>query len=266
MAIPKTIHYCWFGGQPKPKLAQKCIRSWKKYCPDYEIVEWNENNFDVTQNLYCRQAYEAKKWAFVTDYARLKILYEYGGIYFDTDVELLRKIDDLLIHSCFMGIEKSNRVVQVATGLGMGAEKGHPLVKKLLEDYQSISFYKEDGGMDMTTCTTRNAVILKKYGYEEKDCIQKIADAVIYSSEYFSPIMMENGFMYKTRNTYSIHHYSLSWTSPEKQHSRKKLIREMKMRNLVYNIKVWPNNALLHLLGREKYKGLKDNLKKGKEI
>ena len=113
MSIPKVLHYCWFGGASKPKNIQNCIRSWKKYCPDYEIIEWNEQNFDVSQSLYTRQAYDARRWAFVADYARLKILYEQGGIYMDTDVELLRPLDDLLAYPAFFGFQHNN---EVATG------------------------------------------------------------------------------------------------------------------------------------------------------
>ena len=124
MSIPKVLHYCWFGGAPKPKNIQNCIRSWKKYCPDYEIIEWNEQNFDVSQSLYTRQAYDARRWAFVADYARLKILYEQGGIYMDTDVELLRSLDDLLVYPAFFGFQHNN---EVATGLGFGAEARSPV-------------------------------------------------------------------------------------------------------------------------------------------
>lgn len=124
MSIPKVLHYCWFGGAPKPKNIQNCIRSWKKYCPDYKIIEWNEQNFDVSQSLYTRQAYDARRWAFVADYARLKILYEQGGIYMDTDVELLRPLDDLLAYPAFFGFQHNN---EVATGLGFGAEARSPV-------------------------------------------------------------------------------------------------------------------------------------------
>ena len=124
MAIPKKIHYCWFGGNPKPELALKCLKSWRKYCPDYEIIEWNESNFDINANQYCRDAYKEKKWAFVTDYARLAILHEHGGVYFDTDVELIRPIDKLLEHPAFMGIERAHDSCKVASGLALGCEKG----------------------------------------------------------------------------------------------------------------------------------------------
>lgn len=147
MSIPKVLHYCWFGGAPKPKNIQNCIRSWKKYCPDYEIIEWNEQNFDVSQSLYTRQAYDARRWAFVADYARLKILYEQGGIYMDTDVELLRPLDDLLAYPAFFGFQHNN---EVATGLGFGAEARSPVVKALLDDYDGLPFLLPDGSCDLT--------------------------------------------------------------------------------------------------------------------
>ena len=126
--IPKIIHYCWFGYGPKPKLAEKCIRSWKKYCPDYQIIEWNENNFDISAcPLYVRQAYEARKWAFVTDYVRLKVIYENGGIYMDTDVELKKNLDNLLPYNAYFGFE--NYWV-IATGLGFGALRDFPYLWK----------------------------------------------------------------------------------------------------------------------------------------
>ena len=161
MSIPKVLHYCWFGGAPKPKNIQNCIRSWKKYCPDYEIIEWNEQNFDVSQSLYTRQAYDARRWAFVADYARLKILYEQGGIYMDTDVELLRPLDDLLAYPAFFGFQHNN---EVATGLGFGAEARSPVVKALLDDYDGLPFLLPDGSCDLTPCPERNLPVFARFG------------------------------------------------------------------------------------------------------
>ena len=132
--IPKTIHYCWFGGKEKPKLAQKCIRSWKKYCPDYKIIEWNENNFDVHQNDYTSFLYENKKYAFLSDYVRLKVVFDQGGVYFDTDVEVIKSIDNFLKYEAFYGFENDQ---YVASGLGFGAEKGHITLAKMLEIYDN---------------------------------------------------------------------------------------------------------------------------------
>lgn len=263
MAIPKKIHYCWFGGNPKPELAIKCLKSWKKYCPDFEIIEWNESNFDVNANQYCRDAYKEKKWAFVTDYARLAILHEHGGVYFDTDVQLIRPIDDLLEHPAFMGIEWVSDCKKVNTGLGLGSEPGNPLIKEIMDDYANSSFYKDDGSIDITTCTVRNTEILKRHGYVEEDRIQRIPNAVIYSTEYFCPMDMTNGRMHKTKNTYSIHHYSLSWTSKEHQEERKVYLRKARRADFFYNLKVLPNNILQKLLGKDRYARWIQKLKKG---
>jgi len=262
MAIPKVIHYCWFGGNPKPKMAEKCIKSWKRHCPDYEIVEWNESNFDVNANQYCAEAYAEKKWAFVTDYARLKILYEHGGIYFDTDVKLIKSLDKLLAHKCFMGIERNKEVHKVNTGVGLASESGFPLVKEMLDDYEGRHFL-QDGRIDITTCTVRNTEILKRHGFIEEDRTQVVDDAVIYSSEYFSPMDMNNGKMYKTKNTHSIHLYSLSWTDAKHRKEHKAAVRKMRIIDFFYNIKVLPNNILVRLLGQDRYSALKKKFKKG---
>ena len=131
--IPKIIHYCWFGRNPLPKTAEKCIRSWKKYCPDYEIIRWDESNFDVNCNEYCREMYEQEKWAFLTDYVRLRVVYENGGIYLDTDVEVIKPLDDLLHNSAYMGLETTDKV---ATGLGFGAERNHWFIGENMKYYE----------------------------------------------------------------------------------------------------------------------------------
>ncbi len=262
MPIPKIIHYCWFGRNPKPALAEKCIQSWRRFCPGYEIVEWNEDNFDVTQNDYCREACEAKKWAFVTDYARLKILLQHGGLYFDTDVEMIRPIDDLLDLPCFMGIERSTRCVEVATGLGLGAQPGHPLLAEMLRDYENIHFLRPDGSLDITTCTVRNTRVLRRHGYRDRDVTQDLAGVRIFASEYFSPVEMESGILRKSKNTRTIHHYSLSWTTEEKRIARKKSLKKVRRANFVHNKKTLPNRTLRALLGRGRYEKLKQTLKK----
>ena len=200
MNIPKVIHYCWFGKGEMPKLANKCIKSWKKYCPDYEIVCHNEDNFDMTQNRYLNEAYKAGKWAFVSDYARLKIIYDNGGIYLDTDVELIKPIDDLLLTKGFMGFDEKGIV---ATGLGFGAEKGNEIVSEFLKDYDNIPFVLPDGSYDLTPCPDRNTEALKRLGM----------DITFLPDEYLCPMNYYTGNKKITENTYSIHHYSASWTS-----------------------------------------------------
>lgn len=264
--IPKKIHYCWFGHNPKPKMAEKCIKSWKKFCKDYEIIEWNEDNFDISAcPLYVRQAYEAKKWAFVTDYARLKILYENGGIYFDTDVEIIKNIDELLEHDCFMGIERPQigNPNNINTGLGLGCVSEFTLIKEIMDDYNDRSFINEDGSHNITTCTVLNTEVLKKHGYINENKFQMVAGAAIYPSEYFSPMDMDNGKMYITRNTYTIHHYGLSWTTDEHRKERLRYLKKAKRADFVYNIKVMPNTILKKILGEQRYKNLKNKFKKG---
>ena len=211
--IPKKIHYCWFGGKPLNKLGLKCLKSWKKYFPDYEIIEWNESNFDFNCCQYVKEAYESKKWAFVSDYARYKILYEQGGVYFDTDVEVVASFDDILKKGSFMGSENpmNDPTVRVASGLGMAAEPGLPFYKEVLDDYEKSSFYKEDGSLNLYTIVERTTDLLKSHGLEDKNEIQTVAGMTVYPSEYFCPINMDTGKLQKTKNTRSIHRYAATW-------------------------------------------------------
>ena len=202
MMIPKIIHYCWFGGNPLPDMAKKCIESWRKYFPDYEIREWNESNFDLKSCDYCREAYQAKKWAFVSDYARFWILYNYGGLYFDTDVEVIRDMSEIVNRGAFMGCEAVNKC---APGLG--------LYKEILDFYHTIHFANEDGTLNEQTVVFYTTNILKKHGLQEVEEIQNIAGVYIYPAEYFCPMNYGTGKLTITKNTVSIHHYSASWHS-----------------------------------------------------
>ena len=190
MSIPKVIHYCWFGKGKMPKLAKKCIKSWKKYCPDYEIMCHNEDNFDLSQNRYLNEAYKAGKWAFVSDYARLKIIYDNGGIYLDTDVELIKPIDDLLLTKGFMGFDEKGIV---ATGLGFGAEKGNEIVSEFLKDYDNIPFVLPDGSYDLTPCPDRNTEALKRLGMDIKNTSQTFMDITFLPDEYLCPMNYYTG-------------------------------------------------------------------------
>ena len=207
--IPKIIHYCWFGGNPLTELANKCIESWKKYCPDYEIRRWDETNFDVNCCDYVREAYEAKMWAFVSDYARFKILYENGGVYFDTDVELIRPINDIVAKGSFMGLEKSEEIY-VATGLGLAADAGLPLFEEILDDYHHSHFEKDTNGA-YETVVTRVTDIVLKHGDIQPNEISDVAGITIYPPEYFCPLNYYTGEMKITENSRSIHHYMASW-------------------------------------------------------
>lgn len=204
----KVIHCCWFGRNPKSKLIQKCIESWKKYCPDYEIKEWNEDNFDINCCAYVREAYEAKKWAFVSDYCRFYILYNYGGIYLDTDVELLKTLDGL--GQNFVGFEDSKRV---NSGLVRGASKGDHICELMLQSYHKDRFLKKDGSFNLMTVCDRETQILQKFGMKLNNQMQVVCETTIYPTEYFQPIDMSTGIVHKTKNTVSIHHYTASWES-----------------------------------------------------
>ena len=214
MAIPKIIHYCWFGGNPKPKLAEKCIKSWKKYCPDYEIVEWNEDNFDLSATPnYVRQAMEAGRWAFVTDYVRLRALTEQGGVYMDTDVELVRPLDPYLKHQAFAGFEHPERV---QTGL-LACEKEFPLFQEFLHHYDNISFLLPDGTADTTTNVQVLTDLCLSKGLVLNDRLQTVAGLTIYPKEIFCPVDFDTKVLKKTRKTVAIHWFSGSWQTEEER-------------------------------------------------
>ena len=210
MSVPKVIYYCWFGKNKLPPLAEKCIGSWKKYCPDYEIVCINEDNFDFSQNRYAKEAYEAKKWAFVSDYARLKVLYENGGIYFDTDVEVIKPLNSLVSDGGFMGFDDNNLV---STGLGFACEKGNPLIYEFLKDYDDIPFILPDGTFDTTPCPDRNTETLKNLGMDITNHSQVFMGIKMLPEDYLCPVKYYTGKKVITKNTYSIHHFAASWTS-----------------------------------------------------
>lgn len=210
--IPKIIHYCWFGKNPLPKSAIKCIESWKKYCPDYEIIEHNEDNYDITKYNYTKEAYEAKKWAFVSDVARLDILYNYGGIYLDTDVEIIKPIDDLLESSGFMGFEDKK---QVASGLGMGAIKNSQIIKLMLSSYEECHFKIGEDEYDLTPCPIRNTRDLIKIGLVPDGTYQEIQNFKFFTRDVLAPKEATSGRLrYLTKNTRAIHHYDASWQTP----------------------------------------------------
>lgn len=202
--IPKKIHYCWFGRGEKTKLARKCIDSWKKYCPEYEVIEWNEENFDINVNAYTRMCYEEKKFAFLADYVRLVVVAEKGGIYFDTDVEVLKSFDALLSNSAFFGFEDSKHI---NTGVGFGAEAGNKLVQEMLCEYNVLL----DGKHGVIGCPILNTKALVKRGLQLNGEMQQVNKAMIFPVEYFNPYDDETGRLKKTNNTYSVHWFAKSW-------------------------------------------------------
>lgn len=226
--IPKVIHYCWFGRNPLPPLAIKCIESWKKFLPDYEIKEWNEDNFDVNIIPYTSEAYSAKKYAFVSDYARFWILYNYGGLYFDTDVEIIRPINDIIEKGNFWGCEGSyhnKNILSIAPGLGIGCISGHYIYKKLLDYYSNLHFI-EGNSLNYVTIVEYTTNIFKELGWEQKNVIQQIYDMNIYPTDYFSPIDLVTNKLTKTRNTRSIHWYAGSWKDNSNNDKIIKFIRK----------------------------------------
>ncbi len=205
--IPRKIHYCWFGRGEKPKLAQKCIASWEKYCFDYEIIEWNEDNFDVLAYPYAKWCLENKKYAFLSDFVRLVVVAEQGGIYFDTDVEVIKPLDALLDYSAFFGFENEE---YVATGLGFGAEAGHPTVVAMKELYLSLQ-PQDTGSYALVACPKLNTDALLPFGLVQNGQQQSVGNAEIFPIDYFNPYDDPTGRLMKTEHTYSIHWYSKSW-------------------------------------------------------
>ena len=205
--IPKKIHYCWFGGNPKPKLAEKCIASWKRYCPDWEIIEWNESNFDVHQNGYTSMCIEQKKYAFLSDYVRLKVVAEHGGVYFDTDVEVIKSLDPLLENEAFFGFETPE---YVASGLGFGSVAHGTAVEAMLREYDPLL----DGTQGVRGCPVLNTAAMEKLGLVKDGSLQTVAGAVILPPDRLNPYESSTGRLNKTKNTYSIHWYNASWMSP----------------------------------------------------
>lgn len=257
MAIPKIIHYCWLGGNPKPESVLKCIDSWKKYCPDYEVKEWNESNLDITINDYTKQAYEAKAWGFVPDYLRLWIIYNYGGIYLDTDVQMVRNFDPLLNDKGFSGFEDDEHI---AFGLGFGAEAGNQLIKKHMQVYDDLKFLNFDGSLNRTPSPAYTTSVMMADGFRMNDgSIQRVNSFVCYPPEYFCPKNFSTGITKVTKNTYSIHQFDASWYSDEEQLQRRKWEKAARVDYLIHT----PNRLARRILGESAVKRLKKFL--GKE-
>ena len=243
--IPKIIHYCWFGRGPLPELAQKCIASWKKYLPDYEIKEWNEDKFDVNIIPYTAEAYAQKKYAFVSDYARFWILYKYGGIYFDTDVEVIRSIDDIIAKGNFMGFETDpdgcdagsvapGLGLGVNPGLGLGVNPGLGLVKEMMDYYDGLHFKFVPGGIGQLTIVHIATEVLLKSGLTRQQGIQQVGDVWIYPAEYFCPINLKTGRIHVKANTRTIHHYAGTWQ--EKHFSLKEWLKKVLPESLLLKV------------------------------
>ena len=248
MSIPKIIHYCWFGGNPLPESAIKCINSWKEFCSDYEIIEWNERNFDINMNGYTRMCYEQKKFAFLSDYVRLLVIYQNGGLYFDTDVELIKNPDYLLENKAFFGFENDN---YVATGLGFGAEPKNKVVNQMIKEYDKLI----DGNHGTVVCPKLNTTALLKFGLVLDGSLQNIEGNMIYPPDYFCPKDYYTERIKLTENTIAIHHFTKSWC--EKESIWKRYLRMHPKFNSFVHI---PNKIGAKLLGKH-YQNLKRHLK-----
>jgi hypothetical protein len=247
--IPKIIHYCWFGGSVVPEKEQMCIASWHKFCKDYEIRKWDENNFDITKNQYAHDAYRNKKWAFVSDYARMDILYAHGGIYLDTDVEIIKPFGDLLTLEGFCGFEhdkKGNTFVNA--GLGAGAGAGHPLIGEWRDDYDMRSFVKPNGRLNLTPCPVYQTDTLVRYGLKLENKKQTVMGMTVFPTEYFGPMNDITGEINITPLTYSIHHYSASWNDAADRERRE-------LRRMYYKKYGAASNAISTLAAYVKHYG-----------
>lgn len=212
--IPKVIHYIWFGGNPLTPLAQECIKSWGEAWPEFEVRRWDESSFDVSQNRYCQQAYEAKKWAFVSDYARMSVLSEHGGLYLDTDVRALKPLPQKMLDAnVLLGWEATDRV---STAF-IGAEPHAALIDEMLESYASATFVREDGSLDQTTNVKRLSGILAHHGFLFDGTRQSLDGIELYPSEYFSPKDWLTGKTAITENSYAVHLFDESWVSGRKR-------------------------------------------------
>lgn len=251
--IPKVIHYCWFGGNPLPESAKRCIASWRKFLPEYEIMEWNESNYDVHRIPYMHEAYEAKKFAFVSDYARFDILYHYGGIYFDTDVEVIAPMNHIIEKGNFMGREAGAYITSevfaaepkglaVNPGLGLGAVPGLALYKELLDGYSMRHFRRKDGSLDMSTIVGYTTDYLIAHGMtNDNEHLQLVADVWIYPADVFCPMNhTKANELTITSNTVSIHHYDCTWldknTKEWRLHQLKSMLSKVFGRKLISNV------------------------------
>ncbi|MFV0557791.1 MAG: glycosyltransferase family 32 protein [Enterococcus sp.] len=249
--IPKTIHYCWFGGNPLPENVEKCIASWRKFCPAYEIIEWNESNYDVNKHPYMAEAYHQGKFAFVSDYARLDIVHEFGGIYLDTDVELIKSLDSLRTEECYMGLELPGKV---NTGIGFGAKKHSEVIRLNLAAYDGVHFInQETGKANQTTCVDYTSRVLQNLGLTQADETQWLKNITIYNTSYFCPLNMETKKLQLAAETISIHHYDASW------YSQNQFVRQLN--KWLLPIKIKARKRINQLFGENAYEKVKARLR-----
>lgn len=262
MAIPKVIHYCWLGGGNKPESVLKCIESWRLACPDYEIKEWNETNLNVNINLYTSEAYKAKAWGFVPDYLRLWIVYNNGGIYVDTDVQMLRSFDSLLEHHAFAGFEKGTgdeNGLFVNFGQGFAAEKHNPVIKRHMEIYDKMNYLLPDGSYNRIASPHYTTEVLQEYGLDRtRNEYQGLNGITIFPDDYFCPKSFATGLVRKTKNTYSIHQFDGSWYSEEEQKQREQWEKDAKKDYFMH----LPHIIIRKMIGNKNYEKLKNIIKR----
>ena len=261
MAIPKIIHYCWLGGNPKPESVLRCIDSWRKFCPDYEIREWNESNLDISSNLYTRQAYEAKAWGFVPDYLRLWIVYTHGGIYLDTDVQMVRSFDPLLKEKGFAGFERGTADENgsfVNFGQGFGAEAGNPIIGEHMRLYDDLQFQNPDGSYNRLASPHYTTAVLVRHGLNrKKNEVQRLDAFAVYPDDRFCPKSFATGMIRQSKDTFSIHQFDGSWYSQAEQEMRKQWEKDARRDYWLH----LPHRLGRKLLGDENYEKLKRLLK-----
>lgn len=222
--IPRIIHYCWFGGGDMPDRYKRWMESWERFCPNYEIKRWDESNYDVTQHPYMYDAYKARMWGFVPDWARLDITHRHGGIYLDTDVEVVRPLDDLLHMEAFCGMGTSDMV-----NFGVfGAAKGNALVESLKADYDRISFINPDGTVDLTASPLYQTEALVQRGLKRCNELQKVENMWVFPTDALSPQNLYTGTVRRTKNTFVIHHYDASWVPADKRAAQLDRVRKLK--------------------------------------
>ena len=206
--IPKIIHYCWFGGKEKPPIVNKCMESWKCHLKDYQFMEWTESNSDIHKNKYALEAYNAGKFAFVSDFVRVKTLFEYGGIYLDTDVEVFQPFDNLLDNESFWGFEQEN---YIATST-IGASPKNKLIKEFLNLYKDRSFINKDGSLNDLTNVALVTEMLENFGLVRNGKFQTMQYiGTVYPQVFFSPYDYINCINFATADTYAMHHFHKSW-------------------------------------------------------
>ncbi|MCM1153521.1 MAG: glycosyl transferase [Muribaculum sp.] len=229
--IPKVIHYCWFGGKELPADARRYIETWRKNLPGYEIRRWDESNYDVGKIAFTADAYADKRYAFVSDYARFDILYHHGGVYFDTDVELIRPMEEIIAAGAFMGCEYNPagkddpHAIRVNPGVGMACEAGDPLIGEILEKYRNIKYENPDGAADPDTIVTHTTKLMRDHGLKNAGGRQRVGNFWVYPQEYFNPISIYDGKTRIEESTYTIHHFAQSWQKPSRR-----LIRRIVMK------------------------------------